>query len=211
MTALDKLATALNRRDEVLNLELAEQIVLHNDNAAVKELVDGLGHRDARIRSDCIKALYEIGARDPSLIAGYLGIFADLLDSRNNRMVWGAMTALDHIAVADPEGVYALLDKICATADNGSVITRDHAVGILTKLASLSRFSDACTLLLIEQLSACPNNQLPMYAEMSLVVTSSHSRLSLYKVLLDRLAGIEKESQKRRVQRVLNRINREFK
>jgi hypothetical protein len=40
MTILDKLATALNRRDEVPNQELAKEIVSAKNKRAVKELVE---------------------------------------------------------------------------------------------------------------------------------------------------------------------------
>jgi hypothetical protein len=42
MTVLDKLASALGRRDEVPNQELAATVARTNDPAAVRELVAGL-------------------------------------------------------------------------------------------------------------------------------------------------------------------------
>jgi len=76
MSVLTKLATALNRRDEIPNQALAEEIVKKHDVSAVRELVDNLSDPDKGIQSDCIKVLYEIGQRDPKLIATiarYLG------------------------------------------------------------------------------------------------------------------------------------------
>src|SRR6266513_422108 len=101
MTVLDKLATALNRRDEVPNQELAKEIVRSNDRRAVKELIENLAHKDKNIQSDCIKVLYEVGEREPALIAPYYNEFGKLLDSKNNRLVWGAMTALDSITTPE--------------------------------------------------------------------------------------------------------------
>src|SRR5262249_28932345 len=141
MSVLNKLATALNRRDEVPNQALAEEIVRRNDVKAVTELIEGLSDKNKNIQSDCIKVLYEIGERDPKLIVKHRKLFGDLLESKNNRLLWGAMTALDQIALADPKGVFAMLDKICAKADTGSVITRDYVVGILTKLGSLKQYA----------------------------------------------------------------------
>src|SRR5205823_2531500 len=109
----------------------------------------------------------EIGERKPNLIASYHKEFGKLLESDNNRLAWGAMTALDAIALQEPKAVRGLLPKILATADEGSVITRDHAVAILVKLGSLKQYARHCFPLLIEQLKTCPLNQLPMYAEMS--------------------------------------------
>lgn len=206
MSALDKLAIALNRRDEAPNQALAQEIARQKDANAVRELIEGLHHKDKNIQSDCIKVLYEIGERNPKLIAAYRKEFGDLLDSKNNRLVWGAMSALDHIALADPQGVYSLLDKICATANAGSVITRDHAVGILTKLGTSKQYAKTCLPLLVEQLKNCPDNQLPMYAEMSLAVASDTNKQVLHNVLSKRLTTLEKESQKKRVRKVLTRL-----
>ena len=42
MTVIPKLASSLNRRDEVPNIELAKEIVKKGDKKAVKELVENL-------------------------------------------------------------------------------------------------------------------------------------------------------------------------
>lgn len=207
MTVLDKLATALNRRDEVPNQELAIDIVHTNDRNAVKELVENLAHKDKNIQSDCIKVLYEIGERQPALIAPYYREFGKLLDSKNNRLVWGAMTALDSITKKEPKGVYSLLAKVLDLADSGSVITRDHAVGILVQLGTMKQYADKCWPLLVGQLLTCPNNQFPMYAEMSLALVNDKNKGALQKAMTQRFDGLEKESQKKRVAKVLKRLN----
>jgi hypothetical protein len=102
MTILNRLATALKRRDETPNQLLAEEIVRTNDEYAVEELVENLRNKNRNIQSDCIKVLYEIGERNPALIAGRHKQFGELLDSPNNRLVWGAMTALDAITAKEP-------------------------------------------------------------------------------------------------------------
>jgi HEAT repeat protein len=215
MTILNKLATSLGRRDEIPNQLLAAEIVRTKDKRAVQELIQNLSHKDKAIQSDCIKVLYEIGASAPRLIAPYYKDFGDLLESRNNRLIWGAMTALDAIAAVEPEGIYGLLARVLKAADEGSVITRDHAVGILIELAREEHYTAKCFPLLLEQLRTCPNNQLAMYAEKSQVLfeKGSSSRVlspkmiaELEKVLVKRLAGLEKASQKARVAKVLKRF-----
>jgi hypothetical protein len=208
MTVLDKLATALNRRDEVPNQELAQRIAEAPDKNAIQELVDNLGHKDKNIQSDCIKVLYEIGARRPELIAGHYKVFGRLLGSKHNRLVWGAMTALDTIALKEPKGVYGMLPRILVAADAGSVITRDHAVGILAKLASLQQYAERCTPLLIEQLIKSPNNQFAMYAERSVAVIDEKNKERFQTVLMKRVEGLEKESQKKRVRKILKMIEK---
>ena len=206
MSILNKLACSLGRRDEVPNQELAEQIVAENDTAAVKELIELLSHKNKNIQSDCIKVLYEIGARNVALIAGYHKDFGKLLDSKNNRLVWGAMIALDVIAAENPKGVYGLLAKIVATVNSGSVITRDHAVGILAKLGKLKQYAAECVPLLLEQLAQCPNTQFPTYCEHSLPVINDNNRQQFQKVMNARLNDLEKDSQRKRVAKVLKKI-----
>src|ERR1043165_2263054 len=98
MSVLSKLASSQNRRDEVPNQELARQIVKDNDKKAVRELVENLSNKSKAIQSDCIKTLYEIGEQNPSLIAAHVADFIALLDSKNNRLQWGAMSALNTVA-----------------------------------------------------------------------------------------------------------------
>jgi hypothetical protein len=50
VSVLDKLASALNRRDEVPNQEMARSIVRGRNAAAVKELVENLDHKNRAIR-----------------------------------------------------------------------------------------------------------------------------------------------------------------
>jgi hypothetical protein len=208
VTVLDKLATALNRRDEVPNQELAQRIAKAGDKSATRELVDNLANKDKNIQSDCIKVLYEIGERRPELVAPYYKEFGKLLESKNNRLVWGAMTALDSIAAKEPKGIHSMLSKILAIADAGSVITKDHAVGILVKLASLKQYADNCGSLLMEQLIKSPNNQFPMYAEKSLAVINSKNKKRFEGILMKRVEGLEKESQKKRVMKVLKTVGK---
>lgn len=138
MTVIEKLASSLGRRDEEPNIELAIQIVDHNDENAVKELIENLTNKNKNIQNDCIKVLYEIGDRKPSLISDYTNELFSLLESRNNRIQWGAMTALNSITSDVPEIIYSNIQKIIVAGDNGSVITKDQVVNILIKYVPLS-------------------------------------------------------------------------
>src|SRR5437899_7180882 len=208
MTIIDKLASSLDRRDEVPNQKLAMQIVDRNDEKAVEELVGNLTNKDREIQSDCIKVLYEVGERKPALIAKYAGEFSSLLDSENNRLVWGGMAALDQIALANPKTIYGMLTKIVGSGEKGSVITRDHAVGILIKLASLPQYRERVIPLLIEQLKRSPTNQLPMYSENLMPIVTESNRAAFVKTLTSRLHDIEKTSKRKRVERVIAKLNR---
>ena len=207
MSVMDKLASALNRMDEVPNQELARDIVREHNTAAVQELVENLDHKNKAIQSDCIKVLYEIGEANPSLIAKYYKEFGKLLESKHNRLVWGAMIALDSIALKEPKGVYGMLPKILRVADtSGSVIARDHAVGILVKLGTLKLYKQNCVALLLEQLTSCPNNQFPMYVEMCVPVIDADNRKRFQQAIEKRASRLDKDSQQKRVAKVLKKL-----
>jgi hypothetical protein len=208
MSVLQQLASALDRRDEVPNQELAVRIANRRDTGAVGELVQNLANRNAAIRSDCIKVLYEIGKRDADLISPHCDAFANLIAGKDNRLAWGAMTALDCIASVRPKQVYAMLERIVAAADAGSVITRDHAVGIMVKLAAHKPYAKKCRRLLLEHLKSAPNNQTPMYAENCLTTFLAADTDAFRRVLARRMNRLEKESQKKRVAKVLGKLHR---
>jgi HEAT repeat protein len=207
MTVIDQLASSLDRRDEIPNQELAKKIISKNDKKAIKELVENLQNKNKKIQSDCIKVLYEIGEKKPSLISEYAKEFIQLLDSKNNRLQWGAMTALDSITLENPKLIYTSLVKIISVSDNGSVITKDHAVNILIKLSSFKQYTDDAFSLLIEQLLMCPTNQLPMYAEKALPVINDKNKKLFIKTLSSRLNDIEKETKRKRVEKVIKKLS----
>jgi hypothetical protein len=103
---LEKLAYSLGRNDEELNIELAKELVKTKNKKGIKEIVDGLNNPRKQIANDCIKVLYEIGEIAPEFISEYVDNFIQLLRSRNNRLVWGAMTALAKIVSFNPEEAY---------------------------------------------------------------------------------------------------------
>lgn len=207
MSVIPKLASSLGRRDEVPNQELAKEIADKNDKAAVKELVENLKSKSRDIQSDCIKVLYETGELNPELIAGYAEEFVALLDHKNNRLQWGAMSAIDSITTQNPRVVYGSLSKIIKASDKGSVITKDHAVNILIKLCAGKLYADEAFSLLIEQLLSCPTNQLPMYAERAVTIVSEKNKGIFTHTLTSRLGEIEKDTKRMRVEKVIKKLN----
>src|SRR5262245_52634292 len=81
MSVLNKLASALDRSDEVPNQILAQEIAASDDKKAVRELINNLDNKSKAIQHDCIKVLYEIGGIKPELIGDYAKVFVNLLGS----------------------------------------------------------------------------------------------------------------------------------
>ena len=203
---INQLASSQGRRDESPNLALAETMVAAEDAASVSQLVALLSTATKAQKHDCIKVLYEIAERMPSLIALHLEALVGLLANKDNRLQWGAMTALSALASAFAANLYPYLPTILLAADAGSVITRDHAVLILVRLAGFETYQEEVIPLLLEQLGKAPANQVPMYAEQVLSVIPPEHQAMFAKVLASRLDDFEKVSKRKRVEKVLRRL-----
>jgi hypothetical protein len=208
MAIIDKLASSLGRNDEVPNQELAADIAAKKDKAAVKELVELLLSKDKNIQSDCIKVLYEIGEQEPVLVAPYADDIIKLLNSKNNRLVWGAMTALNTMVLEVPEKIYGNLEIMIRAADAGSVIAKDNLVNILIKLAAVKQYKEYAIDLAMEQLWRSAPNQFPMYAERIMPVIDRDSKEGFEAMIRTRMDDMEKESQKKRLEKLLKKVNK---
>lgn len=208
INVIENLACSLGRRDEEPNIELANKIVTAKDKDAVKRLVELLANKKKDIQNNSIKVIYEIGALQPDLIKDYLSDFLQILKSKNNRLVWGAMTAIDSIASAVPEKIYAALPEIIDAGEKGSVIAKDHVVGILIKLTEHKQLSDDVMPLLTEQLVKAADNQFAMYAERMVPVIEGKDKKQFIGILEERIDELPKDSQKKRVEKILKKLNK---
>lgn len=208
MPVIDRLASVLGRKDEVPNLELAQDIAARKDKKALEELAGLLRHKNKAIRSDSIKVLYEVGGISPELVSGFLPLFTGLLCDRNNRLQWGAMTAISTITPLAPEAVFAILPQILAAADKGSVITKDQGIRVLVQLAGLKAYTAQVIPLLLEQLQQSLPNQLPLYAEQALLVVPPGDKNVFIRVLQHRLGDMEQESKRKRLEKVIGKLQK---
>ncbi len=207
MPILQLLSIAQGHKDNQANIALAKEIAVTNNNEAILELVQNLNHKDKKIQADCIKVLYETGYIKPELIAPYVQEYLDLLSSKNNRMIWSGMIALTTIVHLKHEEIYQSLDIIMKAVDKGSVITIDGGVIILASLNGHKEYVETTHPLLIEQLVKCPIKQLPMYAERSVEGMQEKNKNEFRKIIENRLQECDKDSQKKRLLRILKTMN----
>jgi hypothetical protein len=206
MTVLNRLSSAMDRRDEAPNIALARDIVAHDDKSAIAELADAVRSGNARLANDALKVLYEIGAARPDLVGAQCPVFIEALKSTNNRTVWGAMAALDAVAEQRAATLAAELPAIIEAADRGSVIARDRCNSILIKLARAG-YGDKVVPLLVERLKTAAPNQFPTYAENMAPVIPPEVRAGFVGVLKQRLASIIQVSKRKRVEKLLDKLN----
>jgi hypothetical protein len=130
------------------------------------------------------------------------------LKSRNNRLAWGALTALDTLAAADPKLIADHLPEILDAADRGSVIAKDKAVSMLATLASLPQPVPAVWQRLVEILRTSADNQTPMYAEQALRAAPTNDPAMLAEVVQARMERMHQPAKRARLEKVLRRLAR---
>jgi hypothetical protein len=204
-SVLEQLASALGRNDEQPNVELPEKLAANPDKATIAELVAVLKTGPAAVANDAIKVLYELGEGRPELIAEYADAFFAALLSKNNRLVWGGMTALDTIATASAPALAKRLPEILAAADKGSVIANDKAVSILAKLVAAGH-GDKALPALLAKVEAAAVNQLPMYAEMAAPVIDRSHQAAFTATITKRLQTIDQPSKRARLEKLLRKL-----
>jgi len=209
MSVLNRLAVSLHRRDEAPNQELARDLAAKKDKAGVREIAQNLWNKDKNIQADCIKVLCEVGYIEPKLIADYADDFVKLLKSKNNRLVWGGMTALGVVAKLRADVVFERFDEIKRAMDAGSVITKDNGVKALADAASTkAEYNKAMFPYLLNHLKTCRPKDVAQHSEKTLPAVSASNKTEFVKVLekrmedlsgagLARVKKIMKEAEKR--------------
>lgn len=204
---LEKLAcfSAEHKADEQLNIELAIKLCESEDKAGIKEIVVGLTSKKD-IANDCIKVLYEIGERKPLLIKDYADNFLKLLTSKNNRLVWGGMTALGTIAEYNANELFKNLDTILSAYKNGSVITIDHSITVLAKICKKDKkYEEKIFPILINHLETCRIKEIPQHAERMLLCINNNNKNEFLKVLNNKKQFFT-QSQLKRINKIIKNL-----
>jgi hypothetical protein len=203
---IERLACSLGRNDEAPNIELAEYLCKNNDADGIKEIVDGLKVTDKAVANDCIKVLYEIGERNPALICGYAEDFISGLHSKNNRLVWGCMTALAKIVHLASGQIYEKLGVIVSAYDNGSTISIDNSISVFAGLCKASdEYAETVLPILLTHLRKCRPKEVPQHAERCGVCFDGDNAAAFIEVLEYRSPNLA-ASQQARINKLLKKL-----
>ena len=203
MSVINRLATTLGRRDDVPNRELARELAETKAVEDIRELVANLQNRDRKIQSDCIKVLYEVGYIAPELIAEYAEDFLALLRSRNNRLVWGGMSALATIAKLSASTLFEHWEEIREAIEKGSVITVDRGIKALSIVAAQrAEYGAVIFPYLLTHLRRCRPKDVARDAEAILVAVNSGNKKEFAEVINARM-GDMRPAQVKRLKKVL--------
>lgn len=203
---IEKIAYSLGRKDEEPNIALALELSTNEDVEGIKEIVDHLKDKNKQVANDCIKVVYEIADRKPTLIAGYVEDFLNLLHSKNNRLVWGAMTSLSKIALIKPHEIMNRLGTVLDAYKNGSVITVDNSISVFAELVKSNVDSDNKVFnIILDHLSTCRPKEVGQHSERASICINEHNSDSFKKVLEKRIDSLTAAQQKR-VQKLIKKI-----
>jgi hypothetical protein len=208
MSVLNRLASSLGRRDEVPNQELARDLASNKDKAGIREIAENLWNKDKKIQADCIKVLYEIGHLEPELIEDYTEDFAKCLKSKNNRLVWGGMTALVEVAKVLPAAVFKYVALIKKAKETGSVITVDNAISALAYTAAANDlYNKDIFPYLLKHLAGCRPKEVPQHSEKTLPAVTAGNKVEFINVLEKRMEDLS-GSGLSRVKKVIKQANK---
>ena len=202
---LNLTASALKRNDEAPNIALAKKLIESQNEDGIAEIVSGLT-KDNATANDCIKVLYEIGEREPKLILPHAEVFLNLLKSKNNRLVWGAMTALGQVTALCPQKVFAKFEDIYAAFETGSVITVDQSISVFANLCRANQaFERRILPILINHFANCRTKEIPQHFERAAVCITTDNA-ELFKSVIQKRYDEMTTSQQARVKKVLKKI-----
>ena len=203
MSILNKIAYFQNRRDEIPNQELARELVQTKDIQGIREIAENLWNKEKNIQSDCLKVLYEIGYLDPELITDYLDDFLKLLKNRNNRLIWGGMIAIATIADIKASDIYPHRELIQKTIEQGSVISIDNGIKILSAIASKDEaYNQEIFPYLAHHLQTCRSQDVTRHAEYILIAVNSANKSYFISILEKRVADMT-DTQLTRIRKLM--------
>lgn len=204
MSLADRLACAHDRNDETLNIALAQELATMQDNSAeILELFGIANHGSKAQKHDAIKVLYELAALKPFAFLDKVEFAIDLLNSKDNRMVWGAATLVAALAPRFRQEVIEQIDFITEKCMGASIIAQDRLLEILLAIADDHPKALDEMFALLEK---CAPNQLPAYAEKAaLKIPQTHTEK--FKALLEnRKSECGTEAKQKRIAKVLRKL-----
>jgi len=207
MSLRNRLSYAVGRKDQEPNKLLAEEIVQANDEQKVRELIaifDSKLH--VGIQKDCSLTLAWIAERKPQMVSPYVDYFLEKLQDPINRVIWGSMMSLTAIAAFEQDKLYQNLPRIMDAMDAGTVVTRDHGYRILVTLYQNKKFQEDVFLLILEQLSKAPSNQLGQYVERIMEVLDAKHKNDLIAILEERFSDIVNDHHIKRLEKNLKKL-----
>jgi hypothetical protein len=132
------------KQESPLHSELAAGIT--NPNLIVAEIpgnvkllenvFDGISSKLPRVKFGCSKTLLLLSEKNPELLSEKIDGIIRLIESENRILKWSAIAILGNLAPIDKQGrIKGQLRKLCSFLSGGELITANHAMMSLGKIA----------------------------------------------------------------------------
>ncbi|MEQ9403227.1 MAG: hypothetical protein RIM99_06580 [Cyclobacteriaceae bacterium] len=207
MDVSKRLSFSLDHRDQGPNKKLAKDIVDSQDKELLEELIQLLESRPAAgLQKDCAVTLAYVAEQSPRMLTPYTTQMINNMDASVNRVIWGSMMVLAHIAPLVSQELYSELPKIMDAMDKGTVVTRDYGFRILVELYQVDEIKEDMLYIILEQLAKSPGNQLGQYAERFMPVVTVDHKPTFIKTLEERRGDLTNEHHLKRLTKNLKKL-----
>lgn len=107
--------------------------------ALVKAFLGAIEQPDRRAKNRAVKLLAGLSAANPGALHPHRERFIELLESKDNIVLWNALVVVGHLAAADEDGrIAALAPRLRRFFNADSMITTGHAIEALGRIAAHS-------------------------------------------------------------------------
>lgn len=207
MPIQDRLAYAQNRKDQEPNKLLAKEIVHALGAEGLQELIDFFETKPHKeLQKDCSLTIAWVAEQQPELVAPHASYLLSKLHDPINRVIWGSMIALAYIVHHVKKELFEALPNILDAMDEGTVVTRDYGFRIMVTLYQESTLQEDMLVLILEQISKSPSNQLGQYTERLMEVMNKKHTDALITVLEERRNDVSNEHHLRRLNKNLKKL-----
>ncbi len=130
-TEMDELKQSLKKMPAVI--KYVEEISDHLDQIPV---LFAIIHEDhGAVKYNCERIIQKLSERQPLLIYPYFDAIAELLDSHNNFIKWGAIVTLSNLAAVDDLRKFdAIYNRFFGLINDQSMITAGNVIGNAWKI-----------------------------------------------------------------------------
>jgi hypothetical protein len=209
MNWISKIAWYRNIRSEIPNQELARELAETENADGIREISEYLNDKNSSVSSDCIKVLYEIGYLKPELIQDYVNTFLSLLESKNNRMVWGGMIALATIASLKADEIFKQIDLVLLTIKKGTLITEVWGIKTLVGVSmNCDQYKERLLPVLFEFLEKCRPIDFATRVETLLPVIVTTEEKEIFRRIIELKKDELSEAQRKKLLTILKKQNR---
>lgn len=210
MAVLDYFQEALDLRDQQVTQRLADQLVRHQNDDGIAEIVAFIqGKPSIPLLGQALKTLELVTQKAPALVRTAFPVVFPLLWHSENQIVWRAMTVVANLAPFHTKRLYEELPALLEIMDSGTVITRDHGFKLLLCLYAV--YSEQLAPILFDQLLRAPDNQLGQYAEKWLACIQLTDLPVLVSALEQRQPELTAPSHQKRLTGVLKKCYRRLR